>query len=79
MLQASMFNGLSLDGFALFDDGWRPVEVGVSGRHVLQALVIALVVVMLDEGLDLEFEVAGLATQILHLAADRGASGVARF
>jgi hypothetical protein len=54
-----MFDGLSLDDFALFDDGWRPAEVGISGCHVLQALVIALVVVMLDEGLDLAFEVAG--------------------
>jgi hypothetical protein len=59
VLQAAMFDGLSLDGLALFDDGWRPAEVGVSGRHVFQALVIALVVVVLDEGLDLAFEVAG--------------------
>lgn len=59
MLQASMFDGLALDGFALFDDGWRPAEVGISGCHVLQALVIALVVVMVDEGLDLAFKVAG--------------------
>lgn len=44
VLQASMFDGLSLDPFALFDDGWCPAEVGVGGRHVVQALVVTLVV-----------------------------------
>ena len=59
MLQAPMFDGLSLDPFTLFDDGWCPAEVGVGGRHVVQALVVTLVVVVLDECLDLGFEVAG--------------------
>ena len=54
-----MLDGLSLDPFALFDDGGGPAEVGVGGRHVVQALVVALVVVVLDEGLDLGLEVAG--------------------
>ena len=54
-----MFDGLSLDPFALFDDGGSPSEVGVGGRDVVQALVVTLVVVMLDEGLDLSFEIAG--------------------
>jgi hypothetical protein len=26
VLQAPMFDGLSLDPFALFDDGWRPAD-----------------------------------------------------
>ena len=59
MLQAPMFDGLSLDPFSLFDDGGCPAEVGIRGRHIVQALVIALVVVMLNERLDLAFEVAG--------------------
>ena len=59
MLQAAMFDGLSLDPFALFDDGGSPSEVGVGGRDIVQALVVTLVVVMLDEGLDLSFEIAG--------------------
>jgi hypothetical protein len=59
VLQAPMFDGLSLDPFTLFEDGWRPTEVGVGGRHVGQALVVTLVVVVLDEGLDLGLEVAG--------------------
>ena len=59
MLQAAMFDGLSFDPFTLFEDAWRPAEEGVGGRHVGQALVVSLVVVVLDEGLDLDVEVAG--------------------
>lgn len=59
VLQAPMFNGLSLDPFALLDDGWCPAEVGIGGRHIVQALVVTLVVAVLDEGLDLGLEVAG--------------------
>ena len=56
VLQAPMFDGLSLDPLSLLDDGCRPAEVGVGGRHVAQALVVPLVVVVLDEGLDLGLE-----------------------
>jgi len=59
VLQAPMFDGLSLDPFALFDDGWAPTEVGVGGRHVAQALVVTLVIIVRDEGLDLGLEVTG--------------------
>ena len=59
MLQASMFDGLSFDPFALFDDGLGPAEVGVGRRHVIQALVVAAMVVMLDERRDLGLKVAG--------------------
>lgn len=54
-----MFDGLSLDTFALFDDGRCPAEVGVRRHHVVQALVVTLVIVLLDEGLNLGLEVAG--------------------
>ena len=56
MLQAPMFDGLSLDPFALIEDGSRPSEVGIGRRHVAQRFVVTLVVVMLDEGLDLPFD-----------------------
>lgn len=59
VLQAPMFDGVSLDPFTLFDDGWGPAEAGVGGRHVGQRFVIALVVVVLDEGLDLGLEITG--------------------
>ncbi len=42
VLQAPMFDGLSLDPFTLFDEGSYPVEVGVSRRYVVQALVVTL-------------------------------------
>ena len=59
VLQAPMLDGLAFDPFALFDDGCGPAEVGVGRRHVCQALVVASVVVVLDEGADLGLEVAG--------------------
>ena len=59
VLQASMFDGLAFDRFSLFEDGLCPAEVGVGGRHIIEALVVALVVIVLDERLDLAFEVAG--------------------
>lgn len=52
MMQA-LFNGFSFDPFALFDDGFSPTEVSVGRRDVFQALVIALVIIMFDEHLDL--------------------------
>src|SRR3546814_1512421 len=54
-----MFDGLPFDPFALFDDGIGPAEVGVGGRHVVQALVVTSVVIMLDERFDLGLKVAG--------------------
>ena len=53
VLQAPMFDGLSLDPFALFDDGIGPAEVGVGRGDVVEALVVAPMIVVLDEGLDL--------------------------
>ena len=57
-MQAPIFDSLSFDPFTLFDDGLCPAEVGVGGRYVVQALVIALMVVVFDERLDLGFKVA---------------------
>lgn len=54
-----MFDGLSFDPFALSDDGCSPSEVGIGRRYVVQAFMVALVVVVLDEGLDLNLVVAG--------------------
>ena len=53
MKQASRFDGLLFDPFSLFQDGLAAPEVDIRRREVLQALVIASVVVMLDEGIDL--------------------------
>lgn len=58
MLQAPMLDGLSLNPFALFDHGLCPAEVSIGRRHVVQALVVKVVVVVLDERLDLRLEIA---------------------
>lgn len=59
MKQASRFDGLSFDPFSLFQDGLAALEVDVSGREVLQTLMIAPVVVVIDESVDLLPEIAG--------------------
>ena len=46
MLQAPIFECLSLDPFSSFDDGRSPAEVGIGRRHIVEALVVALVVVV---------------------------------
>jgi hypothetical protein len=59
VLQAPMLNSQAINPFALFDYGFGPAEVGVCWRHVVETLVVAPVVVMLDEGADLGLKVAG--------------------
>ena len=59
MIQAAVFDGEFLDPFSPFDNGGGAAEVGVSRRDVAEAFVIALVVIVLDEGPDLVFEVTG--------------------
>lgn len=36
-----------------------PAKVGVGGRHVVQALVVTLMIIILEDGLDLSFGIAG--------------------
>ena len=59
MVQAPIFDSLSFDPFTLLDDGLRSAEVDIGRRDVVQALVVALMVVVLDERFDLSFEIAG--------------------
>ena len=59
MLQAPMFDGDAVDAGALGEGRFIPAEVGVGRRHVAQALIVSLVIIVLDEGLDLGFEIAG--------------------
>jgi hypothetical protein len=44
VLQAAMFDGLSLDPLALFDDGLGPAEIGVGLGNVVEALVVLPIV-----------------------------------
>jgi len=57
--QAPLEHGFSFDLLSLFQDFLIAPKVDVSGRQVAQALVVALVIVIVDEGLDLPLQVAG--------------------
>lgn len=52
VVQAPVFGGLSFDPFSFQQDGLVASEVDVGGCEIAQALVIALVIVVRDEGLD---------------------------
>ena len=67
MLQAPVLDGLSFDPFPFQQDGSAASEVDIGGREVIQALVVASVVVVLDEGAELGFEITG---QIIVLEQD---------
>ena len=58
MLQAAICDGLAFDPFAFEENGFGAPEVDVSGREISEALMIAGMIVMLDEGGDLPFEIA---------------------
>ena len=59
MLQTTVGDGLAFDPFAFEEDGLSAPEVDVSRSEIAEALVIAGMVVVLDEGRDLAFEIAG--------------------
>jgi hypothetical protein len=59
MLQASVCDSCSLDALSLSEDRLGPAKVDVGRGEVIEALVIADVVVVLDEGVNLPFEITG--------------------
>jgi hypothetical protein len=59
VLQAPTFDGLSLDPFALLDNGRGPAELGIGGRQVAQDFVVTSVIIVFSEGLDLGLKIAG--------------------
>src|ERR1700730_4231370 len=56
--QAAIGDCLSFDPFSFDQNGLAPPEVDVGGRQVGDALMIAPVIVVSDERLDLGFEIA---------------------
>ena len=52
-LQAPMLDGDAFDAGTLGGDGFGPAEVGVGWRHIAQAFVVAVMIRVLDERLDL--------------------------
>ena len=59
MEQAAFLDCLFFDSSSPFDDGCVAPEVGIGGRDVVDALVVAVIVVMIDEFADLVFEITG--------------------
>jgi hypothetical protein len=57
--QAPCNHGFSFDFLSLFQDLFSPPEADVSGRQVAEALVVALIVVIVDEGRDLPLQITG--------------------
>src|SRR5271169_4063710 len=74
VLQAAVGNGLSFDPFSLCREGLAPPEIDVGGGEVVDALVIAPVIVVGDEGTDLSFEIAGQEVVFQQDAVLEGAS-----
>ena len=69
MLRTTIGDGLAFDPFAFEEDGLGPSEVDVSRSEIVEALVIASMVVVLDEGGDLTLEIAGQIVMIKQDAA----------
>ena len=59
MLQTPVLDGRSFDPVPCQQDGLAAPEVDIGGREVIQALVVAPVVVVLDEDAELGFEITG--------------------
>jgi len=59
MLQAALLDCQFFDLFPFFDDGFITPKIDVGGCDIVEALVISLIVVVLDEGPDLAFKIAG--------------------
>ena len=58
MHQSSSLDGLCFGPFALKQDGLTASEVDVGRRQVLQAFVVALVIIVIDEAIDVRVEIA---------------------
>ncbi len=65
--QPTVLDGLAFDPFSFQQDGLTAPEVDVGRGEIVDALVIAPMVVVRDERIDLSFEIAG---QIIVLEQD---------
>ena len=71
MHQASVLDGLSFDPFSFQQDGVASAEVNIGRCQVADGLVVTLVVVVIDEGIDLGLEIA---RQVVVLEQDAAAA-----
>jgi hypothetical protein len=58
VLQATVGNGLSFDPFSFCQNGWTAPEVDVCRGKIVDAFVVAAMVIVVDEGGNLSFEIA---------------------
>src|SRR3954464_10718665 len=59
MMQAAIGDGLAFDPFAFEENGLAAPDVDVGRGEIAKALMVAAMIVVLDEGRDLAFEIAG--------------------
>ena len=59
VVQAPGLDGLSFNPFSFQEDGPAAPEVDVGRCQIGDGLVVTLMVVMIDEGIDLSLEIAG--------------------
>ena len=78
MLQAAVLDCQFLDLVPFSDDGFVAPKIDVCRCDVVEALVVAFVVVVLDEGPDLAFEITGQIVVFQHEKGS-GKAPVGRF
>jgi len=61
VMQAPGLDSLSFDPFSLFQDGLSPSEVDIGRGQIIDALVIAVVVVVIHEGFNAGLKICGEA------------------
>ena len=59
VLQAAFSDGLFLDLLSHLQDLSTAPVIDISRRQIAEALVVTVIVVVIDEGADLPFQVAG--------------------
>ncbi|MEY9134854.1 hypothetical protein ACVMII_003761 [Bradyrhizobium diazoefficiens] len=59
MLQAAVRDGVALDAASFCEDRLSPAEVDIGWREVVDALMIADVIIAFDEGSYLTLEITG--------------------
>ena len=59
MLQPAFLDCLLVVLLPHFQDRLSPALIDVSGRQVVEALVVTVVVAVIDEGADLSFQITG--------------------
>lgn len=57
MVQAALFDGVAFDPFVFAQDGLAAPEIAVGRGEIVEALVVSAMIVAVDEGRDLGFEV----------------------